>query len=653
LKLLQNNLQLKLVVVVAEYNSNDALNPTDTLNLYRDWQYWTTCQVQETIRALSIQDIPPYPEEITLSLLYELCRAPVEKVQLMCSKTLQILLNKFSQRELVIAAAEQICKMFINTTYASVAVASLECFKGLSPLQAKVFNGAKYVKEMYNVQQTLSRFSENKQGMLFEAFRSISAILGDKELDKAVGFSRLEGKNAVAEPSLKALRFVETLMADAVGAPNGIVEATSSAHQEAQQLALPLPQAPSMPPPVGVKRINLKRLESLLASEDARVRRYSLEKLLKLLTLSAQAHTEGDAAVNASTGEASERSEWDSQEGTMESWDEDRARPTTAAYKFSFSGGKEVDSLVKCLFRCLKLCIHARPKQPSRHARNTSEGGGEGAGESPDGRGGGAGAGAREDTTDSPNRNKVPVTATSTAGRLIQTALGAAASDEVAVRLVVDCLWQVVHFPQDIARDTQFPLGLTPAAQKRFRMTGAPLSNIQVVFLGAAREWYRLLLTLAHADEGSNLLRYADLAEKCAYYYALVVLHGMPGGWKEAELTLEGAAICSFLSSPRPTFRSYLGLTYLTSMSARCFPEEWGTTGGGGGVQAEAGELESQALQTILLYHNAEVSAALWRWGTAVTGVRRSALMSLTCLSSFCAFSSFASFMFKLDPITR
>jgi hypothetical protein len=249
------------------------------------------------------------------------------------------------------------------------------------------------------------------------------------------------------------------------------------------------------------------------------------------------------------------------------------------------------------------------------------------------------------------DKNKA-LTATSTAGRLIQTALHSSLSDEVSVLLIVDCLWQLVHFPQDIARDAHFPLGLLGQCHHtKSRLTGAPLSNVQLVFVGAAREWYRLLLTLAHADEGSKLLRWADLAEKCAFFFILVVLHGMEDGWKEAEVSLEASAICAFLSATQPTFRSYLALSYLTSLSDACFPDDSYPQKSSGVRRSDPAD--SSVLQDVLMCRNFEVSAGLWRWGTGAERARRSALMALSCLSCFCAFGSFTSFMLNLDPITR
>ena len=625
LRLLHNKIDTKLEVVVADYTANDTLSPKGALELYRDWQFWTACQVKEAVHSLSIQDVPPIPQPETLLLLYELCKTPAERVQLLCAKILQLLLTKFSQRTLVIEAAEQICKLFISTPHVNVAIASLDCFMGLSPLQARVFDGAKYVRDMFNVPNALARFPEDKQGILFTAFERIAGILEDKELNKVVGVKSQEELTHTEVPLLSNKSFL-------VSAEEPWSESRpGSGSVLARAIVPPIPHAesnmPAMPSQESGtgKRINLKRLESLLSSDDTKVRLYALEKLLKLLTLSARTHSEIfiPASVDVDGGAAVE--------GSASEVEAEGSAVSGTNYKFSFLDGKEVDSLVRCLFRCLKRCIHARPKRAGNAPPLDS-------------------AEASPDPANSDKSRKAAITAGSTAGRLIQTAMQSSLTDERSVVLVVDCLWQVVHFPKDITQDAQFPLGLPWAARRRLKMNGALLSNIQLVFANAAREWYRLLLTLSHIDEGSKLRSRADLAEKCAYFFIIAALHSMPGGWKEAEVGLEAPAVSCFVAGNQPTFRSYLALSYVASLTGSCFPEE-------SALSPVAGEdskaANSQGLQDILYWRDFDVSASLWRWATAQDRARKSALLSLSCLANCCAFSSFSAFMFKLDPITR
>lgn len=652
LKIIQNKIDSKLEVVIAEHTSDDHLNPGEVVALYRDWQLWVAAQIQEAIYLLSIQETPPHPDPSTLFLLRELCDSPDEKVQLVCVKILKTVLTKFSQKQLVVDAAEGISKLFMHTSHADVAVAAIESFKGLSPLQAKVFNSAKCVREMLDVQTALVRFSTDKQSKLFGAFETVSGIIGDQELNSVLnrtdeGFAEKQTTGATLQsfpPNQKTKRV------------NFLDEVENETFQPAvadMQQALPQTASAQLcAEPVAAftattKRINLKRLESLLSSDDPKVRLFALEKLCKLLSRASTAHSANMVTPAAVTTKA--------QSGTVVMTDtfseEARDAATAQEYLFTFTDGKEVESIVKCLFRCLKQCIHSRPKRGAAPQRSEADAAGEPVVCLP----------VEKDS--SHNASQRTATASSTAGRLIQTALHSPQTDEAAVLLIIDCLFQIAHFPADISLSVgaQFPPGVLHTHRRKLRMNGRELSNIQLVFILASREWYRLLLTLAHADEGSKLLRYADMAEKCAYFFVLVVLHGMEKGWREAELNLEGSALLAFLAGKQPSFRSYLGLSYLTSLSTSCLPDhhqqQHGRVEGAWSMESKQynkESLESQVLQDLLLYRSAEVTRCLWRWVSEGThSTRKSMLLALDCLSSCCAFSSFTAIMYKLDPITR
>ena len=761
LKIIQNNIDIKLEVVVSDYGNNDTLSPKETECLYREWQLWTANQLKESIHALSFADIPPYPEKVSLVLLYELCDSPQERVQLVCVKALQLLLTKFSQRDLVVQAAERICRLFVRTEYADVAVAALECFRGLSPLQARVFDSARYVREMFDVQRALLRFSADKQSALFRAFASVSAIIGDQELSTVVKALANDTSNAVdgGDGSGEVKVGEEEgddgdLLTTKEGSEAGQKVPAELRNQQPSSTAISPELSSALPTDsfaggaatsglsknnilitttaaaaasgAAPKRINLRRLESLLASEDPKVRLYSLEKLLRLLSQAAAAALTAEvtthpmevsapaAVVNAEVQVATGAAPYELQHPNAT---ESAAAPATAIattpppplppvnhhispYAFEFSDGREVESIIKCLFTCLKKCIHARPPKrvPGRNAsaadavaaasgaNSNAESDAVPAGKLRSGdtadidSSGGSGAAnnittatGAADTKGNNNNGKgysLPlqqVTASSTAGKLIQAALQSPQSDEQAVRLAVDCLWHVAHFPVDVKLGALYPArNLLVHRRHRLRMNGAVLTNIQLVFVTAAREWYRLLLTLAHADEGSKLLRYADLAEKSAYFFALVALHGMPGGWLEAEVALEVPALHSFVSAPAPGFRSYLGLSYLASLSASLAQAAASSSAAGdpehelhSGKHNKPSDSVAILQEAMLAYRGGELARCLWRWGTggsdrARSGARRSAVLSLECIACCCsAVPSFVNFLHKLDPITR
>ena len=245
LKIIQNKIDTKLHVVVADYNGKDSVNPAETLALYREWQVWTVNLLKENIYELSIREVPPHPDETTLSLLYELCGSPSEAVQLLCVKVLQLLLTKFPQRSLVMDAAERICLLYATTDHANVAIASLESFKGLSPLQAKIFSGSRPVRDMFDLQSALTRFPPDKQGAIFTAFEQISAILGDQELNNVLN---KKGDGPVSLPLEEdPPRGNKTDMdfTEAVKSPNGNASGAPGMPEPNPLDSSPLPTPPS------------------------------------------------------------------------------------------------------------------------------------------------------------------------------------------------------------------------------------------------------------------------------------------------------------------------------------------------------------------------------------------------------------------------
>jgi hypothetical protein len=119
-----------------------------------------------------------------------------------------LLLHKFPHKAVVLEAANGISTLFCRTASADVAIAAVECFRNLSPLQFMLFDGVKHIKKMLDVEKQLSRFSPEKQSQLFEAFQSVSQILDDADIIKAsrVGASasktRLRDAAADSNPEL-------------------------------------------------------------------------------------------------------------------------------------------------------------------------------------------------------------------------------------------------------------------------------------------------------------------------------------------------------------------------------------------------------------------------------------------------------------------
>ena len=300
---------------------------------------------------------------------------------------------------------------------------------------------------MFEIQNTLLKFSSEKQGIIFEAFQSLSLLLEDEELAKVVNKNNNNNNyNEVDSTNNNNLKLIDDSEMEIAenellidnnnnnNNNNNNPKSPLSKNEDGESLleenvATKITTLESLTSPSSSKnlttttttttttrKINLSRLESLLSSEDAKVRLYSLEKLHKLLYHSSQT----DPVVVVVEG------------------------------KLLFSSDYELDSLVKCLFRCLKRSIHARDNNNNNKPRSRL-----------------TDVDNNESTENNNSNNQnykeindkkttkassstTTTTTRSTAARLIQTALKSTNTDVSAVLLAVDCLWLVCHFPHDI-----------------------------------------------------------------------------------------------------------------------------------------------------------------------------------------------------------
>jgi hypothetical protein len=93
-----------------------------------------------------------------MQILSEICTSDNEHVQKEVTRAFALLLRKFPQKNIIIFGAEHILQLFTSTKYADVAIACIETFHDISPLQFKVFDGVKYIKSLFKVLNTLTRF---------------------------------------------------------------------------------------------------------------------------------------------------------------------------------------------------------------------------------------------------------------------------------------------------------------------------------------------------------------------------------------------------------------------------------------------------------------------------------------------------------------
>lgn len=709
LKIIEHGLSSsQLEVIVQDYTTSDFLYSNQVESLYREWQVWTVNQLKEYIQQLAYQEIPSYPDEQTLHLLYELGGSRHERVQSMCVKALQLLMTKFNQKKIVIESADQLSILFSSTKYADVAISVLDSFKGLSSLQARVFNSSAYIKNMFNIQLALTRFTTEKQSLLFEAFASVSAVLGDQELI-----------NVITSTASAAYRTAEQQASI-------IDDTTITTNSSAVEALPPSTRSITSDPSRRSLGISFKRLEVLLASDDQKVRLFALEKLNKLLKESRKAQvvkkdpsrvqqaSNEDVMVEGKKDFISEISgqimhDEVGKVAVKSIVDSDDQHPAVVISR------RDVESLLLCLLTCLKRSIKGREvangqRQRSKRgssivtAVNGRGGGGGGSGMTNDERNTSGGEGNKQPTSSSSKElpsssssssSASSATTLSIAGRLIELAFEHSETDHAAIQLSMDCIWYIIHYKNSNSNNSGLDgdvVGDDPTTVKldsiqKFKVTGEPLTTNQMIFVTVAMPWQKLLLTLTHCTESNqyNSHHYHDLAEKCAYCFLLLLLlnntssTGIPKVDSQviwSGFNVESPAINSFLITSKPSFRLYLALSYLKYLSSNI------TATSTNNILTSkkhshhnyhhnhhhnqqkhshhhqlTSDEELSKLKELLTYNNYAITRWLWQWAiqsSSIDGSRRkSAVMALDCLSSSCVFSEVHEYLIELDPINR
>lgn len=293
------------------------VDPSEVRKLYKDWQIWASVQMKEHLRWLCFRDIPTSPDKVCLNLLEELSNVSDEKLQLSCLASYHLLLTKFPEKVVIVHAADRICQIFAGTKQPSVALASLHCFGDLSPLQLKLFDGSKYIKDLADVEKHLLRFPEDARGEIFRAFESVASLMEDEDLIQLLQRKDQEMKE-------------QPLVTDATDTkpPDDIIA-------ESEALA--------------VKNIafNIGRTLSLLNSEDPQLRTYALEKTRRALQ-----------STHIPLHSHHRRQQSILQHKDLSSSDKNSNNSSSEMIKFR--DVSEYRSFITTIFQCLKSSLRAR-----------------------------------------------------------------------------------------------------------------------------------------------------------------------------------------------------------------------------------------------------------------------------------------------------
>jgi hypothetical protein len=169
-----------------------------------------------------------------------------------------------------------------------------------------------------------------------------------------------------------------------------------------------------------------------------------------------------------------------------------------------------------------------------------------------------------------------------------------------------------------------------------------------------------LLFTLSHVDESNssdpNLI---SLAEKAGCFFSMAIVIGVKQGWTACALQLEKVTLVKFLCVQNPTYRLYMGLTYLVHLAALSTSNKKNSSHIDVlqtkilSVSDKKGAYDSDMLTDILVYNKFMLLKSLWWWSIGERSnflIRR---LALKCIAQTTVISSFAQFLWKLDPMPR
>jgi hypothetical protein len=586
-----------LEVKIEDYSNKDLIPVEQLEKLYRDWQFYLLTQLKEYFQYLTYRENPVLPEKRILLLLKEISKVSNESIQLFCISLYKLLLMKFTQLEIIHYAVEELCRLFLSTNNYNIAIAVLTIFQDLSPLQMKLFNSVKYMRLMLDVENHLIRFfsssftttlsstgqknkieidereMKRRQSELFALFEKILSLLNDNELntifqknkqeyDQYVfsqntnNFPRIEEKDNLLENKL--YHFHENFDEEVAiyqhkfqipNKPNPESGDTSkTGDDDSDNIA-------------AQKKWNLSRLQSLILSDDWKIRTFSLENLKKMLKASHDSVDSSEAKkpedskklllpLIPETGLEKETPEQieellptppnsastngrlplgsfssevnvnkvKSAEKRKKSLDQPLSNNNNTpvndnnslnAKVIRFVDEDQYKTLIKILMQCLQKSIKGRNQD--KLARNKS---------------------ANQNTnTSSPLEQ---LNQLSTAGRLSYIALKSPETDLTSVQLIFECLSLLFTFPSQL-----FPV---PKSQKRpFFSPYNPLidnylTEEQGMFIEMIKEYYRLLFTLSHCYEYYLIFPdyyhlhphhdlFLSLSERSAFFFNLILFY--------------------------------------------------------------------------------------------------------------------------------
>lgn len=575
----------KFEVVIEDFVIADgSVKETDFIKQYRLWQIFASKQVVDYILKLSSTQslYIEKPNVEVLVLLKELIISTEEEVQINCLKALQMMQSRYPQKDLFILSVKGIAALFRSTQYATVAIAALNCFIIAKNIVQYHTIDRKLLTWM-DIESALSRFPKDQKQLmsLFDVLKddttlADNGILGEDD----VVLSRNVSVNTLPLTFLATIDTMKNNQAANFQQERAGFQATpmniSLYNQNTKSLqefdarrsdkeymkgnrVIDVPDAAFATINKQNGRMGLSRLISLIESEEASVRAFALDKLLKTILSSKQLLDIDDHASVASSPKKSL---------SLPSIAATDGTDMSMKVEDLLTSDFEVQSVVRILMQCLQKNLHSRAasrmnsvKEPSQIKKSSS-------------------VPASVLLARNPSNNElIPK-----AERLIKAALQSSETDLHSVCTSIYCIFHLMQYS----------------------------SKWRIMIVVALQDWIKLLVTLAHAH-------LEDLAEAAGHIAMAIISESH--SWVNVGAKLDAAAIRLFISSiknnnrtPVQRIRIDMAMTYM--MDIATYVDTSNTKiYNDNNINLDVVTESLTELETVLLFDDNYILKNLWSWG--------------------------------------
>jgi len=522
------------------------------------------------------------PNVEVLVLLKELIISTEEEVQINCLKALQMMQSRYPQKDLFILSVKGIAALFRSTQYSTVAIAALNCFIIAKNIVQYHTIDQKLLTWM-DIESALSRFPQDQKQLmtLFDVLKddttlADNGILGEDD----VVLSRNVSVNTLPLTFLASVDTIKSNQSNSIQQERTGFQMTpmniSLYNQNSKSLQefdmrrsdkdygkvsriIDVPDAAFSTINKQTGKMGLSRLMSLIDSEEASVRAFALDKLLKTIMSSKQLlDIDDQASIAPSPQKSLSLPSIAATDGT------DLAMKIEELLTSDF----EVQSIARMLMQCLQKNLHSRAasrmnsvKEPSQIKKSSS-------------------VPASVSLARNPSNNElIPK-----AERLIKAALQSSQTDLHSVCTSLYCIFNLMQYS----------------------------SKWRIMIIVALQDWIKLLVTLAHAH-------LEDIAEASGHIAMAII--SSSHSWVNVGAKLDAAAIRLFLNNikssdrtPVQRIRIDMAMTYMMDIATyvdtsntKIYNDD--------NTNLDVVTETLTDLENVLLFDDNYVLKSLWSWG--------------------------------------